>query len=380
MKEKFIRLFMAKNEWNNILYIHTPFCLQKCNYCVYPSTAQFTRKDFNSFYSLTLPLQIKEFEPILRNKRFNEVYFGGGTPTLAAAPVLEKIFRLIPRFREIPLKSFEASPYTITDEHIALLRRYGFSYISLGVQSLSSRILKSNNRLFVPRRRLKEICRKLEKTGIIFNLDLICYLDKGDTRDIPQFREDLAHVMKKLSPPSITIHYNYKTAKTMERRKALLRLLKESLAHSSYKCVNSLLKTSDARADICVNAEYRLMKTSHDFFNYMWAKAPTMPPWGNNVLSLGTHTSADINLFSYAGTCSFDYSRGKIAIFSPHLNEYSDFAFIRRKMNLAYPPYKPLFLKNTDQKKFLNLLLDALPGTGNVFNAMIALKKAQSPA
>lgn len=77
---------------------------------------------------------------------FDEVYFGGGTPTILSPKQLNQIFDMIPDFGKIPNKCIEASPNTLTLEHIELLARKKFSFLSLGIQSLDEKLLKRYGR------------------------------------------------------------------------------------------------------------------------------------------------------------------------------------------------------------------------------------------
>ncbi len=372
-----MRLFRIGNNWKNVLYIHTPFCLQKCSYCVYPSTSKFTQKDISNFYEVILPSQIKSYKLLFQNAIIDEVYFGGGTPTIANADKLEAIYIQIPNFRNIPIKSTEASPFTLTDEHIALFHKYKFSYVSLGVQSLSRKILTKNNRLLVTRERLKEICGKLDRTGVIYNLDLICYLDKGDERDIAQFRGDLEYVLKELKPVSITVHSNHIAKPSRIKTRALLCLIKDCLGvHSEYKCVNSLLRIQDVSNDMLLNAEYKLLRKSFGFFNYLWDKYPAMPPYGYNVIALGSNRKFDIFVNSNVGVCGFSPKTNRVLPIpiDPRKKIISD--SIRKKLGLPYYSRSQFFFDGEDKKKFTNLFIEKLTDLKDISAGLKYMKLA----
>ena len=334
-KEFFINLFKTKNDWNNVLYIHTPFCKQKCKYCIYNSTDCFTEKEFNDFYNKIIPNQIKEYGELFETVDFNEVYFGGGTPTIVNARILDVLFNRIPNFDKISIKSIEASPTTITNEHIDVLLKHGFSYVSLGVQSLSKRILDKQNRLFVSRYKLKNICEQFEKTNIIYNFDLICFLDKGDIEDIPQFRVDLEYVIAKLRPISITIHSNYKAISSEAKVEQLIRLIKDIISkYPEYKCVNSCLSMNDVKEDTKHSAEYRLMRKSFEFFHYMWHKSPTMPIYGTNILSLG-YRKSELTMSNF-GKYLMKGGIFELSICKGYEFPIENFIRVRKLLNLPY--------------------------------------------
>ncbi|MCP4221235.1 MAG: radical SAM protein, partial [bacterium] len=273
-----------------MLYVHTPFCVQKCFYCIYQSREPAGREELEEFYTRVLPEQIQRYRSALEQVGFQQIYFGGGTPTIADAEMLEGMYKQIPGFDDIPLKAGEASPYTVTDRHIDLFHKYDFKYISLGVQTLSERILKKQNRLVADKDKLAHICRRLDAYGIINNIDLIFYLDTGGLEDLPVTTEDLEYVMSELRPVSITLHYNYMSAKSPQKRLAMIRLIRRMIEkYPAYRCVNALLEDDDVTGDMNGSAEYRLMREQQDFVFYMIPKIPESHTFGHNMLALGEY-------------------------------------------------------------------------------------------
>ncbi|MCP5107124.1 MAG: radical SAM protein, partial [bacterium] len=191
---------------------------------------------------------------------------------IADARTLENVYKQIPGFRDIPIKVTEASPYTVTDEHLDLFHEYAFDYVSLGVQTLSTPILEAQNRKVVSKEKLIHTCDRLHRSGIVGNIDLIVYLDTGGLADLEQTKTDLDDVMGEIRPVSITLHSNYNAAKTAEKQRAMIRLIKEKMErYPEYRCVNALLGESDGEIeeDKKNAAEYRLMRDRDDFHFYM---------------------------------------------------------------------------------------------------------------
>lgn len=130
------------------LYIHIPYCLQKCRYCDF-----FSVPDRSSASAYVQALT-REME--LTRERMGEtlsvpsIFFGGGTPT--ALPVdalcallnkIQELFTLEPT-AEI---SLECNPGTASGQDFALLRQAGFNRLSLGLQTTDDRLLKSIGRI-----------------------------------------------------------------------------------------------------------------------------------------------------------------------------------------------------------------------------------------
>ena len=356
------RLFTIGNNWHDVLYVHTPFCVQKCYYCVYSSKEPSGPEELDRFYDHVLPAQIDRWRPTLENVRFEQVYFGGGTPSIGDARTLEKTFDRIPGFREIPLKMTEVSPFTLTDEHIELYRNFGFTFVSMGVQTLSTRILNAQNRRFVDTDTLTRFCGLLEKYGMIGNIDLIFYLDTGGLDDLAYSRDDLERVMGEIRPASITIHSSYLEKKSPEKQSAMMRLIREMLeAYPEYCCVNALLDETEIEEDIKYAAEYRLMRRDMDFHYYMIPKYPESHRYGHNMIALGAYEKFKPRynyyyVFDYMDKYSFK------ALMKKYKFIYTDFEDTRNKLGLPYDKYRvpPDFFKTeADEESFKKIVKDA---------------------
>lgn len=119
------------------LYIHIPFCAQRCSYC-----------DFNTYAGLNslIPEYVdslcREIRLVSQNSEeplhIHTIYFGGGTPSLLNEIQIEKIFECCTvNFNLLPELevSFEANPGTLSQPYLRNLHRMGINRLSLGVQS-----------------------------------------------------------------------------------------------------------------------------------------------------------------------------------------------------------------------------------------------------
>lgn len=312
MQEKFKQEFIKQNGNLKVLYIHSPYCNGKCRFCICPSISCKTLQDPIDFVTTVFPKQLEEYADVFEQVRFDEVYFGGGTPTLIPDTVWEKVFSGIPHFEDIPVKSFEASPSTLTFEHVELLKRHQFSYLSFGVQSLNEKICKWHNRSYITPEELKYISSVLHDNGIFFNIDLICYLGAGDMTDLPDFKEDLDFVMRECKSSSITVHQHLQSRFTCEKTLYLIRLLREMLdKYPAYECINSELRDEDVYEDTIYRAEYRLVCGDRNFRNYMWKKFPSVPLDGADVLGLG-YLPGKVNVKSNADNLLYEPARNQM--------------------------------------------------------------------
>ena len=293
----FINLYLDKinNGNKKILYIHMPLCDGKCKYCICPSVAVSNDDEVREYARNILIKQIEHYFCILQVTKFDEVYFGGGTPSLMSADELENIFLSIPGFTDIPVKSIECSPSSITYEHLKLFKRYRFSYVSFGIQSLDSDICRWQNRKYIEPDRIEFLSAQLHNEGLYFNYDLICYMSDGDIRDLPYFKWDLEYLMQNCKPSSICIHQLHQAQFTCEKTYRLMELIRNSLIkYPEYECINAELQDEDVLDDTMYRAEYRLVRENRGFKHYMWNKYPILPIYGYDILAIGTIRGVNI--------------------------------------------------------------------------------------
>ena len=114
------------------LYIHFPFCKQKCRYCDFVSFAG--KLSEGERYVSTLLTEMEAY----RGAAIDTVYLGGGTPTALAPELLLKVLsRVASSFSlaENAEVTVEANPGTVTKETFVMLKEAGVNRVSLGVQS-----------------------------------------------------------------------------------------------------------------------------------------------------------------------------------------------------------------------------------------------------
>ncbi len=134
---------------NLSLYIHIPFCVQKCLYC-----------DFLSFddilyarrlqYMDALRTEFRLYQPYADRYVVKSIFIGGGTPSTMDESLIEallaqvrSVFRL-DRFAEITI---EANPGTLKYTDLLAYRSYGINRLSIGLQSADDELLKMLGRI-----------------------------------------------------------------------------------------------------------------------------------------------------------------------------------------------------------------------------------------
>lgn len=129
---------------NNLfgLYIHWPYCLSKCPYCDFASTACANIQEDILFNAYRRDL---ETAAALKKETLTSIYFGGGTPSLMSAAFLEKMLALIQThfsFADDIEITLEANPDAITPEKMKAFASLGINRLSIGVQALNDADLK----------------------------------------------------------------------------------------------------------------------------------------------------------------------------------------------------------------------------------------------
>ena len=130
------------------LYIHIPFCVRKCRYCGFYSTA-YSLGRADEFIS-GLKHEAARYKNDFSRRPFSSIYIGGGTPTALSPKQLELLARVIREHFPIDDRvefTVEANPSSVTSEKLSLLLDQGVNRLSLGVQSFSDEILKTLGRL-----------------------------------------------------------------------------------------------------------------------------------------------------------------------------------------------------------------------------------------
>jgi len=120
------------------LYVHVPFCAQKCEYCAFYSEA--SSGELIQRYTEAL---VREMELTAHGLRPHTIFFGGGTPSLLNLRQWERVLQTMQRLGLLGAAEFtvECNPATVSADKAKLLRDYGVNRVSMGVQSLDEGLL-----------------------------------------------------------------------------------------------------------------------------------------------------------------------------------------------------------------------------------------------
>lgn len=172
------------------LYVHMPWCVRKCPYCDFNSHA-FKDEFPASDYIRALVADLESDLPLVWGRVVKSVYFGGGTPSLFAAGLINDFLSAV-RARldlhpaaEITL---EANPGTVEHDSFSAYAQAGINRVSLGVQSFDDGALERLGRIHASDE-VESCLQALHESGIDnFNIDLM-YALPG--QDIERARDDV---------------------------------------------------------------------------------------------------------------------------------------------------------------------------------------------
>jgi oxygen-independent coproporphyrinogen-3 oxidase len=130
------------------VYVHMPFCQRKCYYCDFISFSNENQR-IDEYVNFLL-MEMNWYKPYLKGYSVKTIFIGGGTPSFVDGKHIKRIIEFIrekynaENVEEITL---EANPGTLNREKLALYKKAGINRISLGVQTLNDKLLKSIGRI-----------------------------------------------------------------------------------------------------------------------------------------------------------------------------------------------------------------------------------------
>ncbi|MDU6519750.1 MULTISPECIES: radical SAM family heme chaperone HemW [Clostridium] len=181
------------------LYIHIPFCKQKCFYCDFPSYAR--KDDLMSDYIEALLIELKEK---IKDYEVRSLFIGGGTPSYLNEENLSKLMKEIKNinFIEDAEKTIECNPGTVSEEKFNIMKGGGINRLSFGLQTTKNNLLKGIGRIhtFEAFKDNYNLARSVGFNNI--NIDMMFGLPNQSVKDWTDSLEEVA----KLNPEHISAY------------------------------------------------------------------------------------------------------------------------------------------------------------------------------
>lgn len=130
------------------IYVHIPFCVEKCGYCDFLSAPAEAGEQ--SRYVRALLKEIRSYEPVGEQFIVDSLYFGGGTPSIIS-PALTG--RIVERLRDVFAfdddieATIECNPGTLDEKKLRSYAKLGFNRLSIGLQSANDSELRALGRI-----------------------------------------------------------------------------------------------------------------------------------------------------------------------------------------------------------------------------------------
>lgn len=157
------------------LYIHIPWCVQKCPYCDFNSHGQHGELPQQQYVDALLA-DLSHDLAYVQGRHIHTIFIGGGTPSLFDAQQIKRLLngveQLIPFEQNIEI-TMEANPGTLEHDDFAAYRAAGITRLSIGVQSFSKEKLNLLGRIHDQDEAITAAKKAKDADYLSFNLDLM---------------------------------------------------------------------------------------------------------------------------------------------------------------------------------------------------------------
>lgn len=222
------------------IYVHIPFCKQKCYYCDFISFANKECEQEAYINALKKEIDIYDF----KNYNVTTIYFGGGTPSYLDSKyiveIMKKLKSKLNNLEDIEI-TIEVNPGTVTKQKLMDYMKIGINRISIGLQTTNNKLLKQIGRIHTYEEFLKtyELAKEVGFTNI--NVDLMLGLPNQTIEDL---KESLETVIKldasHISVYSLIVEEGTPISKLLDDGK--LKLPDEELERQMYWYVKNTLE------------------------------------------------------------------------------------------------------------------------------------------
>ncbi len=188
------------------LYLHIPFCRKRCKFCYFRVYTDRNGSDVERYVAaLAREIELVSQLPVIGDRPFRFVYFGGGTPSFLSG---KQLTSLVDRLRAnidwslAEEVTFECEPGTLSEPKVHTIRDLGVTRISLGVENFNDAILEENGRAHLSAEVYKawDWIQAAQFPNV--NIDLIAGM-VGETDDT--WRETVRRTVE-LAPDSVTVY------------------------------------------------------------------------------------------------------------------------------------------------------------------------------
>ena len=202
------------------IYIHIPFCNQKCYYCDFVSYCNKDNLIEKYIQAVKKEIQLQEII-----KEIDTIYIGGGTPSYIEAKYIKEILEEI-KTKNISKEAeitIEVNPGTVTLDKLQKYKNCGINRLSIGLQSTQNNLLKTIGRIhnFEEFLETYKMARKVGFKNI--NVDLMLGLPNQKISDLKESLEKVLELKPEhISVYSLIVEENTPIADKIEKNELIL--------------------------------------------------------------------------------------------------------------------------------------------------------------
>ncbi len=227
------------------IYLHIPFCEQICPYC--PYNKEMYDPELAKSYTLALKKEIDHYVDIIGKRPVTSFYIGGGTPTTMLNNGMKDILEHI--YKNFNIKCsihMESHPNHLSPDNLDMIKSLGVKYLSIGVESLQDRHLKTLKRPYTTEEVIKTVNRVSNQGFDCVNVDFIFDLPDQRYAEVEQAGQILVKmgINQVAAYPLFRFPYtqlgkeakaNGRPVPTVFRRRRMLRILEDIFYHSGFE-------------------------------------------------------------------------------------------------------------------------------------------------
>ena len=276
------------------LYIHVPFCAQKCNYCDFNSY-KIEEKNQKTDYLISIRKEMELYKEEFKSKEFTSVFLGGGTPSILTpeelTTLMENIYSNFNIGKDAEI-TMECNPGTLDKVKLKAIKSLGINRLSMGLQVTQDHHLKYIGRIHTYEQFEKNYKDAIEVGINNINVDLMYSLPN---QSFDEWKETLNKIIN-LNPSHISAYS----------------LILEEVTKFYDMYLNKEFELNDEEVDIniynytidtlCKNGyhQYEISNYSKEGYeckhNIVYWKC-------DNYLGLGPGASGYINNYRYSNIC-----------------------------------------------------------------------------
>lgn len=186
------------------LYVHVPFCAQKCNYCDFNSY-KIEEKNQKKDYLISIKKEMELYKEEFKNKEFTSVFLGGGTPSILTPEeltiLIENIYSNFNIKRDAEI-TMECNPGTLNKVKLKAIKSLGINRLSMGLQVTQDHHLKYIGRIHTYEQFEKNYKDAIEVGIDNINVDLMYSLPN---QSFDEWKETLNKIIN-LNPSHISAY------------------------------------------------------------------------------------------------------------------------------------------------------------------------------